>query len=1788
MPVSPSVWRARIGTYMRRKQKVYDYFYYLRRYVYGLKLIEKAKKAAEHSKENDNSNCHHSSSNSSSTGENGKSRNSSCRQHPPSDSVNLKPAETESPGDRDVNSKEVEASSQTGYVGGNGPSCHTKSPDHIAQDGSKCADGRTLATHPTSSTEMRSTPVPNPSDTKPTKPCDLDELDLRYITIHRESHANLHNSTQIREQDQGGGTSEVYSQVATHIAGHQDGDKQDKEISNPLTSEIDIQSLPVSQLDKSNNAEHTLCTREIAELCGAPISSVSRSRSPSSGSDETQMNSFSSGMTNVLLLRSGDVEKNPGPNTHPGNLTEFELHLLADGMDPLDFRKVGLALGFTEAQLSRFKEDNIGNIMQAIYKMLCEWLKTVKQVEAREILSNKLKDINMVQLADSVQKGKAGDHIPSMTEDEFQRVIIEVKKYSAIHHCQIQADPLNSRLILEFKRIFTNLTLMEEDKGTEHKTPLLYEDLLNTKVNGVFPQRLLVEGEGGVGKTTLCAKIVWDWIHGAGYQDFKLVLLVLLREVKDKTIGEIIKSYLPDDNMVTAMQLNKYVFSHQKDVLLALDGFDELAGDLDSCYQITLIILNRVFKSGKVLITSRRWRSDEIRNITELRKLYAFIAVEGFSDENLSSYVTKFFHPDTTSAEDLNRFISNNDVIRENMAPYPIYTAMLCIMWKEFDGERRIAMSKLQTFSQLIDEMVQFLVDHYLSKLGLTSRDEEWHVQRAEILLHLSKIGCLAFQGLMERRLVFTEQEFKSWPGCVNAGCQVGVLTKQAPIIQRRQQRYHAHPTDSSLQFPHKLFQEYLSGMYLASLHNSNRREYDRLMKAIMNNIWEFKELLYFTSAQQKEVGLDIVSHPKASSEGDFIVDVAYESQDQTVCKAVADHLSTSSSNTFVINEWMKAHTVSGHIFIMNHRKVEKLVIKKPCGRTASEDLAEFMCSSNTLRSVTIHMPKSRADAHMHDVFYSVLARNATDTKIERLDINYIDLSQRQSASRDLAQFICKMPHLRELILGSYENSPKFHDEFYSTLSSLASSAKIETIHHHENLSESPSASRDFAQFICKMNHLKNLTLYGQYHDDFYSTASSMTSTTKIEILDLRENLSERPSASRDFAQFICKMNHLKNLKLYSQYHDDFYSTASSMASTAKIEILHHNDDLRQRPSASRDLAQFICKINHLKNLTLDGYYHDDFYSTASSMASTTKIETLHHNDDLSERPSALRDLAQFICKMNHLKNLTLDGYYHDDFYSTAASMASTAKIERLDIERVGLSQRQPSSRDLAQFICKMPHLRELRLGGGYYSLSSHDEFFSTLSSLASSAKIEILDLRENLSERPSASRDFAQFICKMNHMKNLKLYSQYHDDFYSTASSMASTTKIETLHHNDDLSERPSASHDLAQFICKMNHLKDLTLYGQYHDDFYSTASSMASTTKIETLHLEDYLSPSASRDLAQFICKMNHLKDLTLYGQYHDDFYSTASSMASTTKIEILHHNDDLSERPSASRDLAQFICKMNYLKTLKLDGLYHDDFYSTSSSMASTAKIELLDITRVGLSQRQPASRDLAQFFCKMPHLRELRLGDLYYSSSFHDEFYSTLSSLASCAKIETLHHEDCLTQRPSASRDLAQFICKMNHLKNLTLYSQYHDDFYSTSSSMALSTKDECNTSSNVTDLTITNMTLDGWQDCGSMFDNVKRITIQVLDTIRCDVIQRIHLPAVTELTVQTHEHLNIGNDKTERIIQAFRSIPDLKHLRILRFIRCGTDERLDRSSIDSDDEHNITVEMVHGKRVGNLF
>eukprot|EP00057_Strongylocentrotus_purpuratus_P023873 XP_011678347.1 PREDICTED: uncharacterized protein LOC105445036 [Strongylocentrotus purpuratus] len=119
-------------------------------------------------------------------------------------------------------------------------------------------------------------------------------------------------------------------------------------------------------------------------------------------------------------------------------------------------------------------------------------------------------------------------------------------------------------------------------------------------------------------------------------------------------------------------------------------------------------------------------------------------------------------------------------------------------------------------------------------------------------------------------------------------------------------------------------------------------------------------------------------------------------------------------------------------MFIKDHlREVHELSLYKPCGRTASQDLAEFILSSASLRTMEICK-------HMHAVFYSMLADKAQQCKIQNLMIQCVDLDDQPLSSRDLAEFICQMPHLKSLKL--YHT--KLHKDFFSKWASIVSSAK--------------------------------------------------------------------------------------------------------------------------------------------------------------------------------------------------------------------------------------------------------------------------------------------------------------------------------------------------------------------------------------------------------------------------------------------------------------------------------------------------------------------------------------------------------------------------------------------------------------------------------------------------------------------------------------------------------------------------------------------------------------------------
>ncbi|XP_030850906.1 daf-12-interacting protein 1-like [Strongylocentrotus purpuratus] len=313
MPVSLGEWRVRIGTFMRRRRKEYDYHYFWRK----LHNLIKKHKNAEPPKENNNPE----SNSSSRTGSSPDANRS------PSNTARQSASSAQTGSSRDVNNGKGNASSPT-LSQSDGPMCDTvkesgfpcdvNNPGHndVSHSESSCAENSG------SSIEKETNPVPDSTDvTIPVpQPCVEDEMDNKDITLNLMSHEYTPKSAQISKTDKPEvDTSESHSHVVpADVHGETDRINREKEeTSDSAPSGIEDQSSDLSpkhRLDTTNNTDQrTSSIREVTEYHESPIYPVLGSGTTSCEADEMKGNDCPD-MTNILLLRSGDVELNPGPN----------------------------------------------------------------------------------------------------------------------------------------------------------------------------------------------------------------------------------------------------------------------------------------------------------------------------------------------------------------------------------------------------------------------------------------------------------------------------------------------------------------------------------------------------------------------------------------------------------------------------------------------------------------------------------------------------------------------------------------------------------------------------------------------------------------------------------------------------------------------------------------------------------------------------------------------------------------------------------------------------------------------------------------------------------------------------------------------------------------------------------------------------------------------------------------------------------------------------------------------------------------------------------------------------------------------------------------------------------------------------------------------------------------------------------------------------------------------------------------------------------------------------------
>ena len=317
----------------------------------------------------------------------------------------------------------------------------------------------------------------------------------------------------------------------------------------------------------------------------------------------------------------------------------------------------------------------------------------------------------------------------------------------------------------------------------------------------------LVEGSPGIGKTTFCLKIAYDWANEKiskehSFPEFQIVLLLKCRDIDGDILEAINEQLLPNDEKFRK-ELMDYIkeFHYEGKVLIILDGLDELPEK--SKFNVHKLIDKQVLPFCYVLATSRQEKGIAVRQSIDFDNLFQ---IEGFTEQDAFEYIRKHFThlgPDHLSkGEKLIQAIQENSFLHA-LPNNPLNLLLLCVVFEDHEGNLPSGRTELY---QII---VRCLLRRFCATHGLEvpKDDKALETKFEESLLAL---GELAWICLLEDRLSFREGELARFERIYKdlVARTLGLVYKEASLKKiKPEHEYH---------FFHKTFQEYLAAAYLA------------------------------------------------------------------------------------------------------------------------------------------------------------------------------------------------------------------------------------------------------------------------------------------------------------------------------------------------------------------------------------------------------------------------------------------------------------------------------------------------------------------------------------------------------------------------------------------------------------------------------------------------------------------------------------------------------------------------------------------------------------------------------------------------------------------------------------------------------------------------------------------------------------------------------------------------------------------------------------------------------------
>ena len=268
--------------------------------------------------------------------------------------------------------------------------------------------------------------------------------------------------------------------------------------------------------------------------------------------------------------------------------------------------------------------------------------------------------------------------------------------------CEKQWPPCKSKKLVRLELVEGELrqgysagqTRGRDDKAIK-RSPLDYPDILTPKDGERALRKVLVEGDAGIGKTTLCTALSEDWGNKVLFEEFDILLLLQLRQKRIATARSLLDllGLLHSSSEICELVAKYIENQNEGKVLIIADGWDELSTQDRSEGSFLYEFLFGERYSLSVIVTSRPYASASLRKLPCIDRL---VEVLGFSKNNILEFIQCEFAGDRDKVSGLLEQLEGNPLI-ESVCSVPLNCAIICHLWHHFDGALPTTMTELYT-----------------------------------------------------------------------------------------------------------------------------------------------------------------------------------------------------------------------------------------------------------------------------------------------------------------------------------------------------------------------------------------------------------------------------------------------------------------------------------------------------------------------------------------------------------------------------------------------------------------------------------------------------------------------------------------------------------------------------------------------------------------------------------------------------------------------------------------------------------------------------------------------------------------------------------------------------------------------------------------------------------------------------------------------------------------------------------------------------------------------------------